>query len=145
MFEVDKCLWLYCQVQRLLSQLLTILLLLELGCCFITTLGTDVFRPRQQRYAQTPFACHYRSPFCSHYPLPCVPTISSLVFPLSPPLCTILPAPGFLVSSQSNMAASSFDRNIKHLLTRKYDDYGVQVDFDDRTSDIRYFFFFTDH
>lgn len=38
------------------------------------------------------------------------------------------------------MAASSFDRNIKHLLTRKYDDYGIQVDFDDRTSDIRFFF-----
>ena len=71
---------------------------------------------------------------------PFVPTIPSLVFPLSPPLCTILPALGFLVFSQSNMAASSFDRNIKYLLTRKYDDYGVQVDFDDRISDIRYFF-----
>ena len=38
------------------------------------------------------------------------------------------------------MAASSFDRNMKYLLTRKYDDYGVQVDFE---QNIRYKIFFS--
>lgn len=125
MFEVDKCLWLYCPSLEVVVS--------TAYDSFATGTGVLFYNYVRYRRFQAQTAAVRLESFCLSLSF-------ALLFPLSPPLCTILPAPGFLVSSQSSMAASSFDRNIKHLLTRKYDDYGIQVDFDDRTSDIRYFF-----